>query len=482
MSIMSTPLRPRLGRRAVALLAAFVLPAFACLPCFAQGEGRIASDFRREGENLRACKTFTLTSLAGCAETLFTGQPVHIAVGSLAPQNGLGAGLAFSEHKHFADEWQLNEDLDAVATSNASWRAGVYLHAFRQPGGTIHVIIPKPGAPVPRRKPPTSLYRVAPIFSLYAEATSLNRIYYYGPGPNSSPLGRSVFGMTETIAGTSAIIPLAGKANIALLGEVNGRFPSVRGNHEESSPSIELLYSEAGAPGLASQPPYFQAGEGLRIKPSIKLLHLNYLVNFSQFVAPGNSQYSFHRWTTDLDHQIPLYHSVRISSNDHYGPDTCSDSASEPCPHISMSRNLEGSIDARMIITESIADAGSAVPFYFQPTLGGSDINGTAMLPSYPDYRFRAPNLLLLRGTFEHSIGKLPLGFLFSIDEGKVASRRDDIDFTHMRHSFSTGLTVHAGGLPVIHLLFAWGGSEGHHVTANVDSVLLGASSRPSLF
>ena len=37
--------------------------------------------------------------IVGCAEVLFTGQPLHIAVGSIAPQNGFGAGLAYVGHK-----------------------------------------------------------------------------------------------------------------------------------------------------------------------------------------------------------------------------------------------------------------------------------------------------------------------------------------------------------------------------------------------
>jgi len=36
--------------------------------------------------------------------------------------------------------------------------------------------------------------------------------------------------------------------------------------------------------------------------------------------------------------------------------------------------------------------------------------------------------------------------------------------------------------LPVIYLLFAWGGKEGTHATANVSPSLLGGGSRPSLF
>jgi hypothetical protein len=116
------------------------------------------------------------------------------------------------------------------------------------------------------------------------------------------------------------------------------------------------------------------------------------------------------------------------------------------------------------------------------PTIGGSDINGTPMLASYPDYRFRGPNLLLFQGTIEHSIGKLPVGALFSAAGGKIALRRGDIGLDHFRHTFSAGLTVHAGGLPVISFVYAWGGAEGNHPIASVSPNLLGGSSRPSLF
>jgi len=133
-------------------------------------------------------------------------------------------------------------------------------------------------------------------------------------------------------------------------------------------------------------------------------------------------------------------------------------------------------------LTGSIANAHSVVPFYLDPTIGGSDINGQPLLASYPDYRFRAPNLIVLRETIEHAVPKLPLGVYFSADQGKVAMRRDDIDFSSLRKSYTVGLTVHAGGLPVVYLLFAWGGGEGNHAIFSVSNVLLGASARPSLF
>jgi len=294
--------------------------------------------------------------------------------------------------------------------------------------------------------------------------------------------------MRETIIGGSAIVPVTNVPvirdwSVSLLGEVNGRFVDLRGNHAQSSPSIEQLYTEATAPGLATQPGFLQLGEGVRIKPVLlnDHLELNYLVNFQQFFAASNSTYSFRRWTVDLDNQFPLYkNSQSINAKDTNGPDECAQAVgAAKCP--SISRNRGGTIGFRFLLSESLASAGSVVPFYFQRTLGGSDINGNPVLSSYQDYRFRGPNLLLLRESFEHSIWG-PFGFTFMADQGKVALRRGDIDFQNFKHSFATGFTLRAGGFPQVFLLFAWGGSEGHHIIGSMNTSLLGGSSRPSLY
>jgi len=323
----------------------------------------------------------------------------------------------------------------------------------------------------------------------YSETTSLNRVYFWGLGPDTPLSARSAFGFTENITGARATIPFASKLGIGILAELNGRFPSVRPGHSTTVPDIQRTFTPAAAPGLTRQQAFFQAGEGLRLKPTIPgdIVRLNYLLQFQQFVASSDAHNNFRRWTVDLNHEIPLYRRVRLTAlNEHNGPDSCATgsgvTSATPCPHVSLTQNLEGSVSARLLISESFAKAGSAVPFYLMPTLGGSNLNGEALLPSYPDYRFRGPNLILLRGTIEHSLGKLPIGALFAFDEGKVANRRDGIAFDHLRHSFSAGLTVRAGGLPVVNLLFAWGGNEGHHTSASISNALLGSSPRPSLF
>ena len=95
--------------------------------------------------------------------------------------------------------------------------------------------------------------------------------------------------------------------------------------------------------------------------------------------------------------------------------------------------------------------------------------------------------LMMENRSFDHMLGALhsvnpAIDGRFSVDGGKIALRRDDVNLDQLRHSFNVGLTVRAGGLPVFYLLFAWGGNEGNHTTATISPTLLGGSARPSLF
>lgn len=437
-------------------------------------ESQLQADFRHEKEALRNDCSFSFKGLGSCAYDLFTDHPMHIALGSIAPQNGMGVGLAFLTHWTPNERWRLSWNADAVGSSNASWRAGVYMKA---------VYIPREKIIVVNAPPTTPLVHEYPVFNAYAQAISLNTLTYFGLGPSTSDVNRSYFGMRETITGVNAIVPVYSRLKVSLFGEVNGRFVELRGSHGQSSPSIEQLYTEATAPGLINQPPFVQFGEGIRLRPAFLADHiqLNYSGTFQQYLAPGKSLYSFRRYTIDLSHQFPLYRTMRSQiPKDFNGPDDCSeDASSHKCPGIT--RNLEGSIGLRMLIIGSISSAGHVVPFYFQPTLGGSDVNGSLSLSSYQDYRFRGPSVFLLRGSFEHSIYG-PLGFAFMADEGKVTQTRGDIGFQHLSHSFSAGLTLRAGGFPQVSFLFAWGGHEGTHTTANINPALLGGTPRPSLY
>jgi hypothetical protein len=223
-------------------------------------------------------------------------------------------------------------------------------------------------------------------------------------------------------------------------------------------------------------------GEGVRIKPvESDHLEINYLGTFQQFLAPSDSHYSFLRWTVDLNHTFYLYgwQNAVVKEPSPLGPDTCAPNK-EDCPKIQRTRNLSGLVGIRLLLSQSITSGSSVVPFYFQETLGGSDINNAMSLPSYQDYRFRAPNLILLQEYVEHSIWG-PFGIKFMADQGRVAVNRSDVGFSHMHHSFAGGLTLRAGAFPMVQLMFAWGGREGHHNIAGMSTSLLGSSARPRL-
>jgi len=434
----------------------------------------LAADFHTERRHLgEACGSFSLKSTASCAVELFTDHPFHIAAGSIAPQNGFGLGAAMVAHYTPNETWRLSWNFDAVASTNTSWRAGAYMKMIHTPVQQ-HV---------------STFVHPYTVFNLYAQSISLNQLNFFGVGPNSTVAGKSLFGMTQTIIGFNAIKPVyevksLRKFNLSLIGQANGRFVSLRARQGQSAPSIETLYTEATAPGLASQPAFLQLEEGLRLKPSLfnNNLQFNYVAKFQEFYAPSTSRYNFQRWTIDLDHRIPLHTKTQsYAPRDTNGPDECAAGSEKdtPCPPVSYSWNLQGSINFRFLLSESMNSASTAVPFYFQQTLGGSDINGAPDLSSYQDYRFRAPNLMLFRESFEHSLWG-PFGFEFLGDQGKVAQTRSDIGFDHLRRSYAAGLTLRAGGFPQVSLLYSWGG-ESSHTIGSLNTTLLGGSARPPL-
>ena len=418
-----------------------------------------------------------------CAQELFTGKPVHIAAGSIAPQNGFGAGIAYLGHKT-TDNWRINWDSDAVGSINGSWRAGLYLKLVDSHQKAI-------GGGFGTKGKKTRVLSELPehaVINLYVQAISLNKLSFFGLGPATTLGGRTFYGMTETIVGASAVKPFYQPLNASLFGEINGRFVDIRPTTGQPSPSIETLYTEATAPGLTSHPGTLQLGEGLQIRPIYfdDFLRLNYRLAYQQFFTPGNSNFSFQRLTADLYHEFTLYRKTTRyllpRDNNPNGPDDCSaslDSNHPECPAIT--RDREGSVGLRFFLAASMTPGGNLVPFYFQPTIGGVDINGSPSLGSYQDFRFRAPNVMFFRQSFEHSIWG-PLGFSLTAEEGKAGLRRGDLSSNPWVHSFSTGLTLRAGGFPQVFLLFAWGGKEGTHTIANLNTSLLGGSGRPSLY
>jgi hypothetical protein len=424
-------------------------------------ESQFHADLRREGEDIRSScgGGFGAKQLADCVVTLATEDPFHVAIGSLPPLNGMGFGAAFVEHYTPNENWRLSWNADGVLATSGSWRAGAYMKVIHIPPRRITVV--QPGTTQPSDVTITEY----PIFNVYAQAISLDTLTMQN--------GQGAFSEQQTIVGTNVIYPLARVAALrvlrpSLIGSINGRFLDIQ--------STELNVSE--------QPSFAQFEEGIRIRPSLfnERLLFNYLVDFQQFAASSESHASFNRWSVDLKHDFPLYRTVSSTGpKDANGPDECFESVGSPrCPPVSYSRNRGGSVSVRLFAIGSSAGSGNSVPFYFQPTLGGSDINGQRLLAGYDDYRFRGPNLFAVQESIEHSLWG-PVGVYALVEQGKVTQQGEDFGAGQFNQSFAVGLTLRAGGFPLVNLSFAWG-SDSHHVIGSIDPSLLGGSSRPSLY
>jgi hypothetical protein len=438
----------------------------------------------------------------GCLVPMFHGNKgLYGSFANLPPGNSFALGAVFKDSElnpgrkqkdgtPSVTPWRMDYQLDGQGSFNGSWTAGGYLTMRLAPTSEakqqtsdaapaeIPATQPAPAAPANSTKPirflhppivhqgplpkhlpdlgtnPTKL-----LLNFYAFHTSLNQVSFFGIGPNTIPADRSFFAFRETVTGANANVSLP--LGFHLLGELNGRWPTIGGDHGQSSPSIEQAYTEATAPGLAQQPGFLQPGEGLEFTHSGGGIgkgasfgadfDLDWAVNFQQFFAPSISTYSFRRLTIDVNNEFNLQ---RL-----YKPKIGS-----PTPE------KFGTLTLRGWITESITPAGHVVPFYFQPTLGGGDIDKERTLASFADYRFRAPNALLFRGEYEQPLPKYSfLGLVFRADTGKVGNSRGDMDLSHLRHSFGAGFTVRALNFPYLVFMYAWAGGEGHHTFADVN-------------
>jgi hypothetical protein len=459
-------------------LASFCVLILLTACCVAQqnggNESYFGAIFTVEGNDIQTgCTRADVTGtkplskfVPGCLESLFHGNKgLYGSFENLPPGNSFALGAAFKDSELNTKNWRLNYQIDGQGSFNGSWTSGGFLTMKRSPAfrtdqksepGPPSVVV---HGPIPKNLPKLGENGSSLILNLYAFHTSLNQIAYYGIGENTLVANRALFGMRETVTGINADKLL--RYGFHLVGEMNGRWPDIEPDLGQSSPSIGQVYTEATAPGLARQPGFLQFGEGLQYTGHAGGLRkdaafglnidLDYRVNFQQFIAPGDSDMSFRRLTVDFTNDLHLLKRFTPKNG-------------------SPTSEQFGTLELRGWMAESIAPAGDFVPFYFQPTLGGGDIDKERTLPSFADYRFRGPDALLFRAQYEEPLPKFSfLGVVFRADSGKVAESRDGLDISHMRHSFSVGLSLRAGNFPYVFLMYSWAGGEGSRTFADVN-------------
>jgi hypothetical protein len=117
------------------------------------------------------------------------------------------------------------------------------------------------------------------------------------------------------------------------------------------------------------------------------------------------------------------------------------------------SLSLVGRLDA------TYSSSASQAPFFFDPTLGGVDLQGNDTLRGFGDYRFRAPNRILLQAEYRHPIWAF-IGLVCFYDVGKVGLEPSDLALGQLRHDIGLGLYFSAGKHELARIYVAFGTGE----------------------
>ena len=93
-------------------------------------------------------------------------------------------------------------------------------------------------------------------------------------------------------------------------------------------------------------------------------------------------------------------------------------------------------IALRGLATITDIDDTSAVPYFMLPSLGGG-----CTLRGYPDFRFRDRNRLLMNAELRWTPARF-MDMAVFYDAGKVAARRQDLDFDDLKDSYGIGMRI----------------------------------------
>lgn len=461
-----------------------------------------------------------------CAEALFSDPHWHFTFSGLPPGNGFALGGMYEQQTHYVSPFvpasppvahpdpRLRPDdvppppgkvsstdvkLALVGSVNQSWVAT----------GSFTLIPPlyRPDRNSAHETCERLLFLCTKAqLALHLEGThrSLQTVSFYGAGPRSSAV-KHTFHQNDTYGILSARLPLTDQ----IVGE--GGFEVLKPDLPPTSDpqSVSNNFTDATAPGLQSQPTFMHPHLALSVAPVLlsnpvtndsplnrtgPLMKRNLRFTFNNgieyhwYAAVNSSTDSFQQLVFRGDEVIELGSNVRrevtlndvgngigrklfykvlqtACGDDHEkltGPDSLVLKVTQQCDY--------GRLDLRTQLTTSYTGSGSAVPFYLQPTVGGSDIQSRASLRGFPNYRFRDRDAIFLQADYTVPIYD-PVGLLLFYDAGTVGPRFSSLSFGGLRQDGGIGATFRLQGNVVAETYVAWGAGHGAVLNYNFSKL-----------
>lgn len=452
--------------------------------------------------------------ITNCLEALFSQGPLHFTVSSLPPGNGMALGVALEQQRHYLTTfgapppWLFSshptqaesqaklgmtdatlafigsENLSWAATGSLSWLPAAYGEGQRKDIHGITHDCNKLGILCTRM-----------VLAIHLEGTHqhLNTLSFYGLGPQS-PSIKHAYPQNRTYGNIYGSLPLFDW--LAVDGGIQFLQPELPSSSDPLA--VSNTFTDAQAPGLSSQPFFVHSHAGFSTMPMFDwnavtndaptnttgpLMKKNLLFTLSNGVdvhwysGVSQSQSSFRQVIFSGDEAIQLGSDVRrvIYAHDLHGPfetfyyhllrRACGETGSlagykdpvllkvtDPCNF--------GRLDLRSAFTASSTASGAQVPFYLQPTVGGSDFNSQVSLRGYPDYRFRDVDATFSQVEYTTLI-RDPVGLLLFYDAGTVGPTFASLSWAHLRQDGGFGATLRLQGSVVAQSYIAWGAGHG---------------------
>src|SRR4051794_18095960 len=237
---------------------------------------------------------------------------------------------------------------------------------------------------------------------IYAVRHDYSRMNYYGSGPESEKTGRTAFHLEDTaVDATAGVRPFRG---VTLGASAGYLWNNVGPGTDTRFASTDAVYSPSQAPGIDVQSNYLRTGAfaqfDRRDNADGSRRGGNYFAQISDYRDRTFGGAGFQRLDLEAQQYLPILNQRRVFA-----------------------------VRAKTALTSS----DRPIPFYMQPSLGGSDD-----LRGYRPYRFRGDNLMVMNAEYRWEIFS-GLDMAIFADAGKVFTRRSDLSFRNLESDAGFG-------------------------------------------
>lgn len=317
---------------------------------------------------------------------MITGEAHGLAVsfGNMVPGSGFAIGPTYTKAMQ---DGKLILRVDARAAVNRSY------------GGRVEVSVPR-------------LFTEHAFLTFSTQHRNLSEMPYYGPGPDSDKSGRSNYRLEESNVELRPGIRVFKGLSAGLIGSYLAI--NTGPGHSSLFISAEKQFDPAAAPGIDRQTNFWRGGGFVEYDWRDRTVYPSsggrYSAQYVRYLDRNLGAYSVLRLDLDASQYIPMFNRTRVIA-------------------------LHGSSSL------TTAGDGQRVPFYVQPTLGGSNT-----LRGYRFNRFYGDNSVMLNGEYRWFCSPTVDMAVFA-DAGKVFQRWEQWNFHNLESNvgFSVRFKGRAG-------------------------------------